>query len=895
MAIIVLQAQAESTRLESLTKRYTEEADKCQFDLDARLTEISTKELSLKSRENALDNGRIELERQESELIAREAKLSGQGAQGTSRVAELESELSNLRTTMSAQTEDVNFHRELYHELQDKGLELAMTNNSLQERVASLKSQVDSGLKQYKLFAQAQHAELQNENTQLKQQLAFLVSQNRATGDEIRKRAAQYPNLQNELLRLSGDVITQTKRASAAEAQLRRAKKENKSLRDRLIAVAVDEVSEGEYEEGGDIDPEDYPRIQDLARDGYTYTIEALASKGIKDPLAWPEPSALATESVDVQMKEPTDTPQASVGPALTANPDVASASAAVEPISVSLSGETTETQGPSPDTHDGGARLGDTLLKHLDDAFRSIALPFETTVNVVQSIPKKTSSLFPYSPTAYKTWERKILITVSGQVEAEKQAAESNPSPSLLICALEAYVFTIPATLTTVLYISKVDSSGYSPLSPEYKPPALTTHLLVSFLDYYMSPSTRPTPRVYCHLFARAQNQYLFPNSIEGGTKKTLSGLGLCKWWRSVFEKTVLTVDNARPGKQSDATMKSETYQLKCWLPGIEAAEAKGMMGVSSNQLPEGVAWSYDAPFTGKEATALYPDHVEFPKLSCVIPRFEDDPKARYLDEIVSMKSDQAHAAVKRAQKAAGTNSTEDSSSSAQQKQKRKAEVAQLRQEAAVSLNTVVISHYWETLGARQDCHPGDITGFLSLGVTGPVSGNELLPPQVNALDQRIGNMGGLDKRIVDRLIKALLNHDFGSRELALTASSRFLGEVENIISSEIGFDRWRKECTSSQAKNSEPERINPSRTKAAGSSVNVLMPVRKKKKNTPEHSSRSAPSAPTSGNMSVHPPASGYQCRWRLGDALETQCAALLATQEVSLEYVVPHRALF
>jgi len=209
----------------------------------------------------------------------------------------------------------------------------------------------------------------------------------------------------------------------------------------------------------------------------------------------------------------------------------------------------------------------------------------------VLTSIPKRTSALFPYAAHSPKCFEKEYLITVASEVQYASpnasasaqngsasgsngepetaspqvgvdesattippdvsihQAAEAgsislaeNTTPAagssstprrVLVVALQAYLYTIPSTSTSVLYISKVDTSGYSP-----SPLPLTRQLLVSFLGFHLDPSTRPSRNVQVALFARSQSQYLFPNSAQAKGKRVSGGLRLCGWWKGVYEE---------------------------------------------------------------------------------------------------------------------------------------------------------------------------------------------------------------------------------------------------------------------------------------------------------------------------------------------------------------------
>jgi hypothetical protein len=61
---------------------------------------------------------------------------------------------------------------------------------------------------------------------------------------------------------------------------------------------------------------------------------------------------------------------------------------------------------------------------------------------------------------------------------------------------------------------------------------------LVKAFIRWYTDPATRPVAarHLWVQLFARAQGQYLFPNSSDYPGKCPLSDAGLCAWWRRVM-----------------------------------------------------------------------------------------------------------------------------------------------------------------------------------------------------------------------------------------------------------------------------------------------------------------------------------------------------------------------
>src|SRR4051812_30606868 len=69
-------------------------------------------------------------------------------------------------------------------------------------------------------------------------------------------------------------------------------------------------------------------------------------------------------------------------------------------------------------------------------------------------SEPVRDQDVFLYSPQRPKAHARHILILLS-------QQSPDSSSERVFVCAIEAFLYTIPSTNSTILYISKVDSTG--------------------------------------------------------------------------------------------------------------------------------------------------------------------------------------------------------------------------------------------------------------------------------------------------------------------------------------------------------------------------------------------------------------------------------------------------
>ncbi|KAF9519634.1 hypothetical protein BS47DRAFT_1336721 [Hydnum rufescens UP504] len=171
-------------------------------------------------------------------------------------------------------------------------------------------------------------------------------------------------------------------------------------------------------------------------------------------------------------------------------------------------------------------------LKQFLLDALSS--LPGARTLHLYNLVasPTRDKELFVYAPIRPKIHVRHHLVLLA-------QHAPDKPTERVFICAIEAFLYTIPSTSSAILYISKVDSSGQAEIRPNP-----TRALVTAFLEYYSSLNNRPAPNLWIHVFARAQNQYLFPNSAEHPGKRVLRDISLCKWWKDLIEQVARKSD---------------------------------------------------------------------------------------------------------------------------------------------------------------------------------------------------------------------------------------------------------------------------------------------------------------------------------------------------------------
>jgi regulator of Ty1 transposition protein 109 len=265
--------------------------------------------------------------------------------------------------------------------------------------------------------------------------------------------------------------------------------------------------------------------------------------------------------------------------------------------------------------------------------------------------------------------------------------AEQANPdAPRTMVTAIEASVYHVPSTSSLVLYIGKVDSTGQG------SQPSPTVALVRALLAYYANPLTRPIPakHLWIHLFARAQGQYLFPNSSEFAGKRPLSDIKLCAWWKRVLS------DVAR-----ETLSKVAALNLYHLFPGYTEIEASNALKYASKSVSSSgdVTWTYGHPYSQTDIPLPCPRSREGQNLGWFIPSFDDDPKSRFLDDIAY--------------------NTEGEIKSPVRKRARRDSNEEKEKDAPLGeLNKASADEFWERMSFRQECVSGAITGFFAVGI---------------------------------------------------------------------------------------------------------------------------------------------------------------------------------
>ena len=253
-----------------------------------------------------------------------------------------------------------------------------------------------------------------------------------------------------------------------------------------------------------------------------------------------------------------------------------------------------------------------------------------------------------------------------------------------LQIFAMEVLVYS--TSRLTTLFVSKADSTGYLHLAdqPESKR-SILRRLAKVFLQYLIRKHRSPERRLLLSLFARSQNQYLFPGSVENPKKHVLSDRGLIKWWCQVFDD-ILQDYPVQPDNDlsSNASEEREIFGAKAYVrvPGCDIYEMRGFLPpYAKYDNTKSRRWyASEDPLRDITASTGLPER-------CLIPRFPDDPKARYMDSL---------------------------DEELPESKDKTASDTQTGQNAGKWSSVKSLEQFWDTMAFRQECSSGRLVGFL-------------------------------------------------------------------------------------------------------------------------------------------------------------------------------------
>lgn len=318
---------------------------------------------------------------------------------------------------------------------------------------------------------------------------------------------------------------------------------------------------------------------------------------------------------------------------------------------------------------------LGDLLAKVLPTGV-------ELTIRHVSSTPAPSAPLFAAAPgqNPEPTFCESHFLSVS--IDSPK-----HDGAEILVFGMEVLVYTT-AHLTTI-FVSKADSTGFLHLLKLPQKTSVLRTVSQTFLSYLAHTHQRLGVRLVISLFARAQNQYLFPGSIENAEKHVLDDRGLIKWWcRAVDpilrerEPESVSQDSKLLNQTAEAAKASATAYLI--VPGCDRFETRTFFPASAKSDPQDrPRWLNSYPLQQMVHNPSAPPR-------CLVPRLPDDPKTRFLidlDDELPESSDSENAAPN----------------------------------PGVWRSVKSLDQFWEMMSFRQECSAGRLVGFLWLVINPP------------------------------------------------------------------------------------------------------------------------------------------------------------------------------
>ncbi|WEW56068.1 hypothetical protein PRK78_001503 [Emydomyces testavorans] len=337
--------------------------------------------------------------------------------------------------------------------------------------------------------------------------------------------------------------------------------------------------------------------------------------------------------------------------------------------------------------------------------------------------------------------------------IKPEGAVTNTDNNDELLVFSIEVLVYTT-ARLTTV-FVSKADSTGYLYLLNQPTAKSLTRSAFTVFLSHLVRAYQRPRIRLVLCLFARAQNQYLFPGSIENPHKHVLDDRGLIKWWCRVFdpilrdfepEKQATNKLTSNSKESTGAEVREATSTAYLIVPGCDKYETRAFFPPTAKLDPQDKPrWLNNYPLHQICATPGAPPR-------CLVPRFPDDPKARFLDELDEEIFGRPPPYPSRGKKYKSTvdDIIDDTATPS-------------REQAAPGqwLSVKSLEEFWEMMTFRQECSAGRLVGFLWMIINPP---GVLKSDGLNQDDLSKENNQSEEVKMLDSNTNTMANESTGS-----------------------------------------------------------------------------------------------------------------------------------
>ncbi|TVY84051.1 Histone acetyltransferase [Lachnellula suecica] len=301
------------------------------------------------------------------------------------------------------------------------------------------------------------------------------------------------------------------------------------------------------------------------------------------------------------------------------------------------------------------------TLLQRL-----ATVLPKDTSFKIyhLSTPPTRSSAIYSAPPNTRldRTYCESHFLAASINTSAKDNGKES---AEVLVYAIEILIYS--TAYDSTFFVSKADSTGYlHHLGLQKGTSSPLRDISAIFLQHLVEEHRRPNIRSVISLFARAQDQYLFPGSVEYSGKHVLDDRGLVKWWCRVLDPLI---EKSKPSTQPNTT-QWDSVKGYLTIPGLDSRETLSF-------IPRKTPLSSSSWIMGHPLQEISRHSEDVPP-RCLIPHYPDDPKARFLDELDD-------------------------------------EITKGKDNGSGQWKSVrTISQFWDTMAFRQECSAGRMVGFI-------------------------------------------------------------------------------------------------------------------------------------------------------------------------------------
>ncbi|KAK7740923.1 hypothetical protein SLS53_004986 [Cytospora paraplurivora] len=303
-----------------------------------------------------------------------------------------------------------------------------------------------------------------------------------------------------------------------------------------------------------------------------------------------------------------------------------------------------------------------------LDKLGKVLPKGYKFTINHLSTPPTRTDALYSPPPDARpdRTYRESHFLAIS--IDATSKVNQ------VLVLGIEVYVFT--TAWSTTIFVSKADSTGYLSLLDLPKgAPSPIREISSAFVSYLVQERRRNNVQTVVSLFARAQNQYLFPGSVENPHKHVLDDRGLVKWWCRVLNSVMEGQGTHEDTIFRPSDKRGDWEQMKGYLvvPGVDAYELRAFLPRTPTTPSN---WVLGHPL---ERISHFAREYDWVPPRCLVPKFPDDPKSRFRDELDLEASKSAK-----------------------------------YEEQGLWRNIETMEQFWDMMAYRQECSSGHMTGFI-------------------------------------------------------------------------------------------------------------------------------------------------------------------------------------